>query len=56
MDKGAQCNTYLDELVKGFFKNSTHEHQSKLLGQLVEECVILNTKDKALNSFPNFKK
>ncbi|KAH8265254.1 hypothetical protein KR038_002491 [Drosophila bunnanda] len=56
VDKGAQCNTYLDELVKGFFKNSTPEHQSKLLGELVEECAILNTKDKALNSFPNFKK
>ncbi|XP_017017550.1 Fanconi anemia group D2 protein homolog [Drosophila kikkawai] len=56
VDKGAQCNTYLDELVKGFFKNSTPEQQSELLGQLVEECAILNTKDKALNSFPNFKK
>ncbi|KAH8292041.1 hypothetical protein KR054_003960 [Drosophila jambulina] len=56
VDKGAQCNTYLDELVKGFFKNSTSEHQSELLGQLVGECTILNTKDKALNSFPNFKK
>ncbi|KAH8247136.1 hypothetical protein KR032_010698 [Drosophila birchii] len=56
VDKGAQCNTYLDELVKGFFKNSTPKHQSELLKQLVEECVILNTKDKALHSFPNFKK
>ncbi|KAH8382936.1 hypothetical protein KR009_005875 [Drosophila setifemur] len=56
LDKGAQCNIYLDELVKGFLKNSTYKGQNELLGELLKECSILNTKDKALSSFPNFKK
>ncbi|EDV43092.1 uncharacterized protein Dana_GF18312 [Drosophila ananassae] len=56
LDKGAQCNIYLDEIIKGFFKNSTFKRQNELLCELIKECNILNTKDKALNSFPNFKK
>uniref|UniRef100_A0A6P4EZY6 Fanconi anemia group D2 protein n=1 Tax=Drosophila rhopaloa TaxID=1041015 RepID=A0A6P4EZY6_DRORH len=56
LDKGGQCNIYLDELVKGFLKKSTCKSQSELLSDLVKQCSILNTKDKALNSFPNFKK
>ncbi|XP_036674528.2 Fanconi anemia group D2 protein homolog [Drosophila suzukii] len=56
LDKGGQCNIYLDELVKGFLKKSTSESQSELLSELVKQCSILNTKDKALTSFPNFKK
>ncbi|XP_022209594.2 Fanconi anemia group D2 protein homolog [Drosophila obscura] len=56
LDKGAQCNIYLDELVKGFLKNSTSARQNELLNELIKECKILNTKDKALISFPNFKK
>ncbi|KAH8294661.1 hypothetical protein KR018_001006 [Drosophila ironensis] len=56
LDKGAQCNIYLDQIVKGFFKNSSFERQNELLSVLIKECTILNAKDKALNSFPNFKK
>ncbi|XP_026845923.1 Fanconi anemia group D2 protein [Drosophila persimilis] len=56
LDKGAQCNIYLDELVKGFLKDSTFARQNELLNELIKECKILNTKDKALISFPNFKK
>ncbi|XP_017074591.2 Fanconi anemia group D2 protein [Drosophila eugracilis] len=56
LDKGGQCNIYLDELVKGFLKKSTCESQAELLSELVKQCSILNTKDKALDSFPNFKK
>ncbi|XP_030369940.1 Fanconi anemia group D2 protein isoform X2 [Scaptodrosophila lebanonensis] len=55
-EKGAQCNIYLDELVKGFFKNSSYIRQKHILRDLLDECQLLNTKDKALNSFPNFKK
>ncbi|XP_017003443.2 Fanconi anemia group D2 protein homolog [Drosophila takahashii] len=56
LDKGGQCNIYLDELVKGFLKKSTTGNQTELLNELVKQCSILNTKDKALSSFPNFKK
>ncbi|XP_017048859.1 Fanconi anemia group D2 protein [Drosophila ficusphila] len=56
LDKGGQCNFYLDELVKGFLKKSSCESQRELLDELVKQCTILNTKDKALSSFPNFKK
>ncbi|XP_017119014.1 Fanconi anemia group D2 protein [Drosophila elegans] len=56
LDKGGQCNIYLDELVKGYLRKSTNESQSELLSELVKQCSVLNTKDKALNSFPNFKK
>ncbi|SPP83080.1 Fanconi anemia group D2 protein homolog [Drosophila guanche] len=56
LHKGAQCNIYLDELVKGLLKHSTFARQKELLNELIKECTILNTKDKALNSFPNFKK
>ncbi|EDV48341.1 Fanconi anemia group D2 protein [Drosophila erecta] len=56
LDKGGQCNIYLDELIKGFLKKSTSKSQTDLLSELVKQCNILNTKDKALTSFPNFKK
>lgn len=56
LDKGGQCNIYLDELVKGFLKKSNAKSQTELLTELVKQCSILNTKDKALTSFPNFKK
>ncbi|ALC46708.1 Fancd2 [Drosophila busckii] len=56
LEKGAQCNLHLDELVKGFLKDSSIERQRDILRGLSEECVMLNTKDKSLDSFPNIKK
>ncbi|KAH8311710.1 hypothetical protein KR044_007645 [Drosophila immigrans] len=55
-EKGAQCNIHLDELVKGFLKDSPHDRQKDILSDLIEECGLLNKKDKALPSFPNIKK
>ncbi|XP_068157652.1 Fanconi anemia group D2 protein homolog isoform X2 [Drosophila tropicalis] len=56
LEKGSQCNIYLDELVKGFLKSSLYDRQKNLLHALKQECMLLNTKDKSLNSYPNFKK
>ncbi|EDV91108.1 Fanconi anemia group D2 protein [Drosophila grimshawi] len=56
LEKGAQCNIHLDELVKGFLKDSSLERQSEILCRLKEECVLLKTKDKSLQSVPNIKK
>ncbi|KAM8706214.1 hypothetical protein ACLKA7_010484 [Drosophila subpalustris] len=56
LEKGAQCNIHLDELVKGFLKDSPFERQKDILSDLKEECGLLNKKDKALDSFPNVKK
>ncbi|KAH8417749.1 hypothetical protein KR222_005289 [Zaprionus bogoriensis] len=56
LEKGAQCNIHLDELVKGFLKDSSYERQNDILCGLSEECGLLNKKEKALESFPNIKK
>ncbi|KAH8381489.1 hypothetical protein KR093_006396 [Drosophila rubida] len=56
LEKGSQCNIHLDELVKGFLKDSPYDRQKDILSDLREECGLLNKKDKALDSFPNIKK
>ncbi|XP_060649460.1 LOW QUALITY PROTEIN: Fanconi anemia group D2 protein [Drosophila nasuta] len=56
LEKGAQCNIHLDELVKGFLKDSPYDRQKDILSDLNEECGLLNKKDTALDSFPNIKK
>lgn len=56
LEKGAQCNIHLDELVKGFLKDSSFERQNDILRGLTEESGLLNKKDNALPSFPNIKK
>lgn len=55
-EKGAQCNIHLDELVKGFLKDSSFERQIDILRGLNEESGLLNKKDRPLPSFPNIKK
>lgn len=56
LEKGAQCNIHLDELIKGFLKDLSFERQKDILLSLKEECVLLNKKDLALQSIPNIKK
>ncbi|XP_075147776.1 fancd2 [Haematobia irritans] len=56
LEKGAQCNVYLDELVKGFLKDSDFKRQNDILRAVCEESKNLNGKDTSLKSFPNFKK
>uniref|UniRef100_A0A1I8P4T9 Fanconi anemia group D2 protein n=1 Tax=Stomoxys calcitrans TaxID=35570 RepID=A0A1I8P4T9_STOCA len=56
LEKGAQCNVYLDELVKGFLRESDFKRQNEILRAVCEECKNLNGKDTSLKSFPNFKK
>lgn len=56
LEKGAQCNVYLDELVKGFLRDSDFKRQRDILRAVCEESKQLNGKDTSLKSFPNFKK
>uniref|UniRef100_A0A1A9WNL2 Fanconi anemia group D2 protein n=1 Tax=Glossina brevipalpis TaxID=37001 RepID=A0A1A9WNL2_9MUSC len=56
LEKGAQCNVYLDELVKGFLKDSDFHRQREILRIVREESKHLKGKDCSLKSFPNFKK
>uniref|UniRef100_A0A1B0FNR3 Fanconi anemia group D2 protein n=1 Tax=Glossina morsitans morsitans TaxID=37546 RepID=A0A1B0FNR3_GLOMM len=56
LEKGAQCNIYLDELVKGFLKDSDFRRQREILRIVREESKHLNGKDCSLKSFPNIKK
>ncbi|XP_073815806.1 fancd2 isoform X2 [Musca autumnalis] len=56
LEKGAQCNVYLDELVKGFLRDSDFKRQREILRAVSDECKHLNGKDTSLKSFPNFKK
>ncbi|KAM7362212.1 fancd2 [Cochliomyia hominivorax] len=56
LEKGAQCNIYLDELVKGFLRDSDFKRQREILRIVREESKSLNGKDSSLKSFPNFKK
>ncbi|XP_064549377.1 Fanconi anemia group D2 protein homolog [Drosophila montana] len=56
VEKGAQCNIHLDELIKGFLKDSPFERQKDILLALRDECLLLNKKDMALESIPNIKK
>lgn len=56
LEKGAQCNVYLDELVKGFLRDSDFKRQREILRAVSDESKHLNGKDTSLKSFPNFKK
>ncbi|KAL9900180.1 fancd2 isoform 1-T3 [Glossina fuscipes fuscipes] len=56
LEKGAQCNIFLDELVKGFLKDSDFRRQREILRIVREESKHLNGKDCSLKSFPNIKK
>lgn len=56
VEKGAQCNIHLDELIKGFLRDSSFERQKDILLALRDECLLLNKKDMALESIPNIKK
>lgn len=56
LEKGAQCNIYLDELIKGFLRDSDFKRQREILRIVREESKSLNGKDSSLKSFPNFKK
>lgn len=56
LEKGAQCNIYLDELVRGFLRDSDFKRQSDILTVIRVECEALKKKDGALKSFPNIKK
>ncbi|XP_037821987.1 Fanconi anemia group D2 protein [Lucilia sericata] len=56
LEKGAQCNIYLDELIKGFLRDSDFKRQREILRIVREESKALSGKDSSLKSFPNFKK
>uniref|UniRef100_A0A1I8ML88 Fanconi anemia group D2 protein n=1 Tax=Musca domestica TaxID=7370 RepID=A0A1I8ML88_MUSDO len=56
LEKGAQCNVYLDELVKGFLRDSDFKRQREILRAVSDESKHLSGKDTSLKSFPNFKK
>lgn len=47
---------YLDELVRGFLRDSDLRRQHEMLAIIRVECEALKKKDGALKSFPNFKK
>lgn len=56
LERGAKCNVHLDDLVRGFLRDSNFKRQQEILSIIRVECEALKNKDGALKSFPNFKK
>lgn len=56
MEKGAQCNLLLNELLIGFLADSDYKRMKSVLKLVIEEVNFLKKKDDCLKMFPNIHK